>query len=519
MDSIRPPWVRATLGLALALAPLLGGVSALGAVGGDLSRIEAAAERFPADPDLSWLLIRQLAQADRLEEAVDRLEGHLDRWPDRPEGAWLALGQWRYALGRDDEAVAALWKALERSPTSGAAHLSLGLAERRRGDLEAGQRHLDMAAALESELADQALLLAGVTRIERGDEAGGAAVLKDVTKLHPGSEAARGAQLILQGSPAPQRRPWGVEAFTGYEFDSNVTLDSGDDFAGGRSDQDDSRIVWGTIGSYRFPIGERAGVELGVRYDGARQFELGEYDSQRLLGFVSGSVQAWRRVGLRFDGWVGHTWLAGDPYLLDGFMQPAVLVNLGGRAGVTKLFVEGQRLDYDEDPFLSSLERTSWAWGGGLEHFLPVPRWRGAVVSVGTDFTRRDTAAQTDLLGFEGAYDLDCWRTALRLRGPLPWQVDAAFDVLFDAERYHNPNVIDALTDDGVGTLSPRARRDDVWRVSLSLIRPVTRFADLQLRAYYTDRASNVDLYAYDRWITGVYVRVHDVAPAAGAGR
>jgi hypothetical protein len=75
------------------------------------------------------------------------------------------------------------------------------------------------------------------------------------------------------------------------------------------------------------------------------------------------------------------------------------------------------------------------------------------------------------------------------------------------------------LTDNGVGTLTPRIRRDDVWRVSLSLIRPVTRFADLQLRVYYSDRASNVDLYAYDRWITGVYVRVHDFTPARRAGR
>ena len=40
-------------------------------------------------------------------------------------------------------------------------------------------------------------------------------------------------------------------------------------------------------------------------------------------------------------------------------------------------------------------------------------------------------------------------------------------------------------------------------------MRPVARFIDLELSTRYGDHASNVDLYDYDRWVSGLAVRIH----------
>ena len=110
--------------------------------------------------------------------------------------------------------------------------------------------------------------------------------------------------------------------------------------------------------------------------------------------------------------------------------------------------------------------------------------------------------------GGRQAYDRDEWSAGLRFHVPLVYAIAADTRVGFDAERYDNPNLIDGLTDGGVGRPDPRRRRDDVWSVGASLTRPVGRFTELELSWGFTDRASNVDLYAYDRHVVGLTVRV-----------
>jgi hypothetical protein len=89
---------------------------------------------------------------------------------------------------------------------------------------------------------------------------------------------------------------------------------------------------------------------------------------------------------------------------------------------------------------------------------------------------------------------------------------DALFT--FDGELYDNPNVIDALTDGGVGTPSPKKRRDTVWRTGVILTRAVTRFTDLQFFWHFTNRNSNVDFYSYERSMVGLHVRAYTPCPA-----
>ena len=91
----------------------------------------------------------------------------------------------------------------------------------------------------------------------------------------------------------------------------------------------------------------------------------------------------------------------------------------------------------------------------------------------------------------------------------LPWRIWADFGFSFLREDYANENLVDYLTDDGVGTATPRRRRDGIWEARLRLVRPVTRFIDVELSTRYGDHGSNVDLYDYDRWVSGLAVRIH----------
>ena len=255
--------------------------------------------------------------------------------------------------------------------------------------------------------------------------------------------------------------------------------------------------------------GERFGLDLGLRYDQSTHADLSAYDTRRVLGAVGSRYRLGPRLALRLDSWVGWTLLDEEPYLLETALRPSLLVGIGGRAGVLRFDAEGERLDYEERPFIQSLNRDGWSYGGGFEHIVPVPLREGSWVAWTGAYTRRDTEAGTDLLGFDGAYDHDRFGALVRLHVPVAWQLDADARLAFDAERYDNANVIDAVTDNGVGRPDPRRRSDDVWNVGLALTRPLGRLTELELSWGFTDRASNVDLYAYDRHIVGLTVRVH----------
>ncbi len=505
------PAILAALGSialgSIALVMLAASPAAASAPETPLEAFEAAVEDHPADPDLSWGLVRTIAETGDLSRAIPRLREHLARWPERPPGAWLVLGRWLQQQQRDEEALAAFAEALARDPGSGVAHLHAGLSAKRLGRAEEAAAHFDVARR-QPGLEAEAGLMAGLARLDLGDEQGARHVLGEVVAGHRESEAARAARLVLQGSTAPRAPFLSLDAYGGVQFDSNVTLESGVDLPGASSDQDDVRFQFGAGATLRPLRGERVGVDVGLRYDQTNHVDFDEYDTRRVLGLVGGRYRMTRRTALRIDGWVGYTTLDDEPFLLEASLRPSFLVDLGPPAGLVRLHAVGTRSEYDEEPIFASLERDGWSYGVGLEHIVALPLREGAWTAWGGGYTRFDTEAETDLLGFDGAFDRHEGSAQVRLHVPLVYAVAADLRVGFDAERYDNRNLIDGLTDGGVGRPDPRRRRDDVWNVGAVLTRPLGRFTEVEVAWGFTDRASNVDLYAYDRHVVGLTVRV-----------
>ncbi|MEE8476712.1 MAG: tetratricopeptide repeat protein [Myxococcota bacterium] len=472
-------------------------------------RLEAAVAAYPDDPELAWALAHRLAEDDRMPEAVGLLEAHLERWPDRRPDADLTLGRWLYDLGRDEAAVRHLERAVARNPVSGAARFHLALALKRLGRHEQAGAHFRFAENLVPELRSEALLLRALMRLETGDVAGGESLLRDSTHLDPTGEPAESARLVL-GESAPLRPPRiQLEAWSGAAYDSNVILE-------GRTvslapDRDDVRFDWGTAITAHPLSTDSGGVSLGYRYDRADHAKLDEFDTQSHLAFVSGRWRASRATTLRLDGFFRYSSLDDDPYLLVSRLSPSLFVALGPRAGVTRLFLEGLWLAYDDSPFVTSLERDGWSYGGGFEHTIPLPRWRGAWAQVGASFLRMDTEGGVDSLGFDSAYDHDRWRAALHFGLPLWWRLRSDLFVSVGHERYANKNLIDFLNGGGIDPATASRRRDFVSELGVRLIRPIARFADIEISYRYRDRSSNVAFYDYDRSTVGLLLRLHSL--------
>jgi tetratricopeptide (TPR) repeat protein len=478
-------------------------------VGRELAR---AVEAHPEDPDLRFALAAQLEATGDLDGAVVHFARLAEAFPERRPDVWLRLGRLLSALGRDAEAVPALERAIAADEETGAAHLHLGLALRRLGRHEEATLHFARAGEVEPELLPEAALLQALSRIDLGDERGAVPYLKRAVEVDPTGEAARSAQLLLHTGTAARERPpyFHFEWFGGYETDTNVTLDGSADIPNVSDQRNDARAVWGATLLLRPLHRKRVGLAFGVRYDQAEQEELSAFDVRRELAFASLRVTPHERVSLRLDGLATRTRLDHRRYQRTRSLRPSLLFALSERLGVTRMFASLEEVSYPEDPSLSNLDRDGWALGGGFDHFVPIPVLAGTWLSLGADFRRYDTDSERDpLLGFASPYDHDRWRASTTLRSQLPLGFEGEASFSWSQERYEHRSLLDALTDGGVGTLDPSTRLDHVLEGRFSLVRPVTRYAGVELRVQQIERTSNVDIYQYDRRIVGVYVKLH----------
>jgi tetratricopeptide (TPR) repeat protein len=491
---------------------MLGALAIAGAAGASRSDPDAsvaalrkAAAKHPRDPDYSWAVAEALDAVGRPLQAAAQMRAHLKRWPEQPPGGWRALGRVEYRAGNFEAARDALSEALRRDPRDGEAELYLGLALHALGDPHAAERHLEAAAELDPSLAGDALLVAGISHLSRGEQERGRDLLERVIELAPDSPSAREARALgrarTQGRP-----PFEFEAYTGIGYDTNVSLEGGADLPGLGSANGDTFTEFGSRVAWRPALlGEQRPLELGATYERGDYVELDAYSIQRTGGNASWIYSPHEKLSLRLGG-DGAFWLVDDdPYLLSGSVLPSLLVALPRRAGALRLHTTGQWSDYLDGSAYDSLERDGWSYGGGIDHVL---LWRIAesertgLVTWGGSYERRDTTGGTDeVLGseFDSAYDRNRWRARISAKLPLPFEVEAKAQLALDTERYDNRDVADAAFSD-----TPARRRDFVVYTNVSLRRNLYRNLDLELLATFEDRDSNVAVHRYQHTVAGM---------------
>ena len=82
----------------------------------ELERLAQAVASHPEDPDLLFALAQRLTAHARDADAVEQLRTLTARWPAHRPEAWLLLGRLLYELGRAEEAVPPLERAVRARP-------------------------------------------------------------------------------------------------------------------------------------------------------------------------------------------------------------------------------------------------------------------------------------------------------------------------------------------------------------------------------------------------------------------
>jgi tetratricopeptide (TPR) repeat protein len=477
------------------------------AVDADLTQLERAVAAHPDDPDLLWALAMALDRHGRSAQAAERLQAFAARWPERRPDLYVELGRVQYRAGGATDALASLERALEHDPTSATAHFYRGLALRRLGRLDQAERGLRTAARLEPALRPETLLFRGLGELDRGRHRAARHLLDEAASLDGSGDIARLARVALLELDGPRQRALTLRASAGIEADSNVTLESEHRLPGATSNASDvgaslsAGFVWQPLRT------ESSALSFGYRFGQGLHADRDEFDYQTHLGHVSASWRAGERVTLRTDGLYSASHLDGERYAHSLSAQPSLVVALGPRLGALRLHAEATRRSYFEDPLFTSLDRDATTFGGGLTHFAAIPGRPGAWGSASIGFAKTRTDAGRDPLGFRGDYDHVTWRAGASAHTPLVRDLALNASLQLTRDRYLHHNLIDALTDGGVGTPDPDRRRDTVLQLRLAVERPLTRHVDLELAWRFTRQISNVDAFDYDRHVLGLYLK------------
>ena len=473
-----------------------------------LARIQAAAAAHPEDPDLAWVLARQLAREGRGQAAVDTTRRFLASWPDRRPEARIEIARSLLECGAAAEAEALLDEEVRTTPSSGTAHFYRGMAMRASHAPDAANREFQAAALLEPALRSETLLVRALLAFDRGRDEEAVSLLQELLRIDPTSDTAVRARLLLRDHEvAHGSQRLRADALAGFEWDQNVTLE-GAESETDPSDREDFRGVWGIGLSGQPLLAERAGLLLGYRYDQTQQVELEDFNMIQNALFASLSLQPSEalknRLALRLDSQAYDTLQNFDHALAGGSIRPNLLWAFGPRAGVLRLFGTFEFAQFDQHPFISAQERDSVSGGLGIEQLVPLPP-RGASIAVSASWLRSITEAEPDgtAVSFDGDFDYDSFRLRAVGRAVLPGEIQVQVDAVYSHDRYLNDNYTPWLN-----TLESEPREDDIVAGRIALTRAIARFTRLELYWRGAWRSSNVGPFDYDKQIVGLLVHV-----------
>lgn len=470
-----------------------------------LDRLGDAAEAHPDDPDLAWAYAKRLAIEGDVGQAIDRTRSFTARWPDRQPDARVQIA--RALIDRDADSAAGelLDEAVEQTPGSGEAHFYRGIVQRREGRLGEADRSFRIAGQLEPKLRPETLLARALGLFEQGRDEEAVGLLHEILEIDPTGDSAIRARLLLRRRELLDfEGRYAVDAYVGFDYDDNVTLESGTEEVL-PSGQEDWRGVWGAGGSWREPLGSQGSLVLGLRYDQTRHVDLHEYDLLATTGFVSGTWRASERLALRLDGIAYNTLQDLEQEVVGGLVRPNVIVSFGPVWGALRAFGHAELAEYDDSAPLAPWERDAWTAGAGLEYFLPLPAAESWITASGSwlrTLTQAEPGGGSD--GFDGDFDYDSWRARAYARLALPWALRAEIDAAYTYDRYHNDNFSYALQTLG-GT---RQREDDIVSGRVGLSREIVRHVRLEAYWQGTRRISNVDVFDYDKQQGGILLRI-----------
>lgn len=437
--------------------------------------------------------------------------------------------------------------------------LYLGILDLLKGrHAQAGPRFQAARAGASDRLDPVASYYEGWTAARLGQRAAAREDLQRVIAQHPNSEWAQRAAVLLGGFRDSRPATWWVEGTVGMEYDDNVVLaGSGVQLDPGEiSSQNDHRAVMSLEVGYE--LLRTPDWTLGVlgTFYGTAHDDLEDFNVQ----FPGISLWADRRLGdndlarIQYD--FGYAWFGGsEPYLAVQTLTPNFYRNWG-TAGITRFLAAVEKrnflfptFDVPDGPGAvgglcptsqpcgppgvnesSARNRDGWGFHVGFDHTLPIDEFFGRIAvgermadanpSPGERNTRFFLRGgyryhRYSARGSEYSYGGHEARLGVRMVLPLDFSLEITGS--YERRDYRNRSTFPDPEDLFAvrfpsGTvrglqygLSGKDRKDDLAEIEVVLERPINDNLTLALRYNYTDDASNVDVFDYNREIIGVY--------------
>jgi tetratricopeptide (TPR) repeat protein len=369
--------------------------------------------------------------------------------------------------GQPKLAAAELDEILSSDPEDGHARYFLGLALYEQGDSEAAREHIELAAQFDETLAPYG------DAFRAYDQRLGAASL--------------GSYQPLRFSESEPRR-WNLSFLTGFEYDSNVPLTPVFSGLGGNIEREDSRMVVGLFGDYRFlqESDEVVGVTASAYTN--FHFDLDQYDVQ-----TYSTSAYWNRA---FDDWIaGLTYSFGETLLDQSHFATSHRLTASATkrwddCGHTTGYYEYEFLDLAGLLLIPEQNRSGHTNSVGLTQ-----AWYFGPQNLGRIYAgyRFDN---TDAYGSD--FDMNSHMLNVRVEYPI------FEDLVFDAEArqfwddYSNGNSLDFFE---------RPREDQRLELRTGLQKYITQNTSLRVDYTYVDSDSNVanlfgvNFYSYQKHV------------------
>ncbi|HEY5658929.1 MAG TPA: tetratricopeptide repeat protein [Myxococcota bacterium] len=491
-----------------------------------LSRVRRARELAPEDGRAALVEGRCALRLNRYEEAVVALEDARRLAPDTA-GLAIDLAQAHYHRGDFAAAETELARAEQEMPDDPRVSLYRGLLLLEQANDAEAANSLERAGRLKQDIDPLASYYAGLAWERASERERAQEALRRVEQEAPGSAWAQQASLALERLDLPYRRHWWTDFVAGAAYDDNAVLRGNDVVLPAEiSNARDGVAFWMVEGGYELLRNPDWSVGAIASYEGNAYFDLNQFNLH------SPGIAAWvdRRIDdvsfVRLQPFFGYAWRDADPYVAAVGGDLAYYRRYESSAG--RLFGQVVYDDYlydipddatvlqlaalSSEPFKSlylagnerlkrQRDRDGMRYGLGYEHSLSLTG--STSVRAGTDYYHYESQ------GDEYIHEhVSVW---LGVRQDLPWRFD--LDVLagYAYEPYRKPStyvkpgakaLVPALVNTG-----PR-RRDNIWRVSVLLERPIQRWLKASLTWRFQDNNSNAEVFDYHRHIVGGYLTV-----------
>jgi tetratricopeptide (TPR) repeat protein len=512
--------------------------------------------------DVAYARATALAREGRCPEALGVLAGiatHTAQSVNLRAQCQIEAKDWPAAL-------ASLEEAKRLDPATPDVELHLAIARFHMGDYAGSREALDRAAPTaqddpqyhlyrglvllqEARSAEAARELAraremGPTRVEPGASyyeglawAGAAETEKARESLDRVIETAPGTVWATQAERAKadlSRLASGrgdVWAFAraGLEYDDNVRL-RGDEIFPQDEGNHDVRAVWLLHGGAELLSGPGWAAGVQGTYYGSSHFDLTEFNEHYPVVGLWYDRRLADATSLRLSYDVGYSWYQYDPFLFTQQARASLFHDFG-EAGHSELFATPYKYNYlypvsdvpdDPNPLTAecndapglvgpacgptglneSQERNRDGWGlvSGVEHRLPIDALETELLG-GVAYLRY--SARGSEYSYNGVGSWVGTDTELPFEAAFRTSVGYSHLSYRNESTYPDPNDVSpdlryALDDDD--------RSDDRWIFAVELEKYITDAWSASLRYSYTNNNSNVDVFAYDREITGAYV-------------